>query len=80
MDNNEKLIGVVAKLFRVAPETVNDASSPGTIRRWDSFGTIRLVDDLEKCFGVRFETLEVQDLKSVGAIRSCLAKKGISFP
>ena len=80
MDNYAKLLQVVADLFRVDSKTLNDNSSQDSLRNWDSIGTVSLVSELEQVFGVRFDVLEVQDLKNIGIIKSVLAEKGIAFP
>lgn len=51
-------------------ETVAD-----DVEDWDSLNHIQLIVAIEKHFGVRFTTQEIQDFKNVGEVCDLLARK-----
>ena len=42
---------------------------------WDSLSHVRVLSGVEKEFGIRFRTLEVLSLKSVGELQTLIQKK-----
>ena len=54
-------------------EAIPNDASPETIEGWDSANHLNLVLSLEAEFGVQFDTDEIAELTSVGAIRQRLA-------
>jgi acyl carrier protein len=72
-----KLHAVVARALRVPVASVSDASSPETLRRWDSLHHLELMTAVEEAFGVTFSTGEMIRAQSVGEIRRLLEAKGI---
>lgn len=69
----------MAELFRVDPASLHEDSSQDNIPNWDSLGMINLVTELEQVFKIRFDVLEVQDLKNIRLIKTILTEKGIIF-
>jgi len=68
---------VVAKVLKVSPQKVTDATSPDTVARWDSFRGLLLITEIESAFGVKFTMQEVLSIKDVGSIRGILKKHGV---
>ena len=79
MNNQQRLYNVFSSLFDVPPAEVNDNLSQDHVERWDSFGTVNLVAELEREFNVRFDLMEISDFKTVGIVRTILTEKGILF-
>ncbi len=79
MDNREKLFAAVAGIFNVDSASISEASSPDTVKGWDSLAMVNLVAELEQVFDVQFDILEIADFHNVGIIRTILADKGVSF-
>lgn len=77
MSLDSALRAVVAEVFSIAPDAVNDDLSPDVLTAWDSFGHIRLVAALEERFGITLETTEAMSLFNVGAIRELLVRRGV---
>ena len=75
---DDKLRLLLAKVFGVSAECVNDNTSPQTMPAWDSLATVNMVVALEQHFGCTFSLEEMVQLGSVGAIRRLLAAKGIT--
>ena len=74
---SRKLHEVVAGALRVEGSTISDASSPESLRRWDSLRHLDLMNAVEDAFDVRFSAAEIVRAKSVGDIRRLLHEKGI---
>lgn len=64
----ERVRNVVARTFRVSPETVNAEASLGQLPGWDSFGHLNLMMEIEREFSVRFPTDKINQTKTVGEI------------
>lgn len=79
MDNQTKLLQIIADLFSEDIANLSDATSQDDLEKWDSMGTIDLIAKLEKEFSISFELLEVEELKSIGIIKASLEEKGVSF-
>jgi len=79
MTPREQLYQLVADLFAVEVKELSPSSSRQTLQRWDSMGTIDLVAQLEKTFGVRFDLLEVDELLTLEIVEASLAEKGVRF-
>jgi acyl carrier protein len=68
---------VVARFLKVPVASVTDASSPETLRRWDSLAHLDLISEIEDAYDVRFSTGEVMRAKSVADLRRLLREKGL---
>ena len=79
MNNHERLHQIISDLFEVPVEDLNDQSSGVNIERWDSMGIIDLVTQIEEEFSIKFELMEVEELKTIGVIKNILEEKGVSF-
>lgn len=78
---------ILKKLEAIFREILGDATlvlqpelTAADIAGWDSFNNASLIAAIEKEFGVRFRTAELQELKRVGnyveLIRGKLAQRG----
>jgi acyl carrier protein len=56
---------------------VTDASSPETLRSWDSLSHLDLISEIEEAYDVRFSTGDILKAKSVAAVRRLLREKGL---
>lgn len=79
MDNQKQLFRAFADVLKVDIESLDEASSPDTIRTWDSLAVVNLVCELEQIFGVQFDILEIADFRNIGIIKSILMEKGVVF-
>ena len=76
---SEKLYSIISKVFSVSINEINDESSPQTIKSWDSFNGLILLDELESNFNVKFSILEITDVKNVKDIKRNLKNHGINL-
>jgi acyl carrier protein len=79
MKNEDPLLQVVAEVFGLNVEEVDDSSSQDTIPNWDSLGMINLISEIELRFDVQFDLADLVLFKNVGIIRTLRIEKGVSF-
>jgi acyl carrier protein len=65
---SEKIRNVVARTFKVSPETVTQQTPLGQLPGWDSLSHLTLMMEVEKEFSVRFPTNDISIPTSVGEI------------
>ena len=79
MNNIQKLYHAIANALNVDVELINDETNSDNIDGWDSLGMVRLIIELEKQFGIKFDVFEIVDFQSVKIIKKNLEKKLIKF-
>ena len=79
MNVSERLRALVAMIFKVPVELVDDATTPDGLPAWDSLGQMELVTALEREFSTAFSLEDIMLMNSVGEIRSILENRnGVS--
>jgi acyl carrier protein len=76
---SEKLYSIISKVFSIPINQINDESSPQTIKSWDSFNGLVLLDELESNFNVKFSISEITSVKNVKDIKKNLKNHGINL-
>jgi acyl carrier protein len=74
--NNKDLIRkVILKTFNKSkiPKNISNLKI-GDIKEWDSLGNFNLLLEIEQTFKIRFDLIEIENLKSVPAILKALKK------
>lgn len=71
------LASIIAKVMGVPASNINDSSGPETIKSWDSFNSLVLLDEIESSYKVKFTLEEIHDCKTVADIRRHLRARGI---
>tara|TARA_B100001971_G_C17976529_1_gene425108 strand:- start:261 stop:503 length:243 start_codon:yes stop_codon:yes gene_type:complete len=79
MNNTQKLYHAIANALTVEIELINEETNSDNIDGWDSVGMVRLMIELEKQFGIKFDVVEIVDFQSVNIIKKKLEKKLIKF-
>ena len=74
-----RLRAAVAEILEIDAAEVEDATSPQTVKRWNSMTHMKLVARVEGAFGVRLPVREVIRIKSVGDLRRVLAGQGVEL-
>ena len=69
---------LIAEVLQVPPASINDASSPETVTRWDSMANIMVVTALEERFQVQFTLADIMTMRTVADIKAALARYGVS--
>lgn len=79
MDNNEKLRQVMADIFEVEVDNINEESSQDTLESWDSIHHMNLVFALEEVFEIQLSDEEAVQLQSFKQVKKILQESGIAF-
>ena len=79
MKNYEKLKKVIADIFDVNVNSINEESSNTTIDLWDSIHQMNLIFAIEESFNIHLSDEEVVQLVSVKEIKRILMNNGIDF-
>jgi acyl carrier protein len=58
----EKVKEIMAKIFEIPSESIQDDASPDTIEQWDSLHHLHLVLALEESFGTTFTEEEIIEM------------------
>ncbi|MDZ4405799.1 acyl carrier protein [Prosthecobacter sp.] len=69
----------MAETFKVPADSINENSSAENIERWDSFGYLQLVTNLEEEYHVSFDETELLRMTSYRSIKAILEGKGIEI-
>ena len=75
---NNKINTLVAKVFDVSIDVVNENSGPENIDKWDSLGQLALVSAIEQDFKITLEIEEIFQIMKVGDIYKILQNKGFN--
>jgi acyl carrier protein len=76
-DTGEAVLAVAAEVFQAPEGRVEARWGPEELPRWDSFGHLAFVVELESRFSVRFSTAEILGIKELSdAQRLVLEKLG----
>lgn len=74
-----KLKVVMARIFKVSPESVGPGASPDTIETWDSANHMNLVLALEEEFGVTFTDEQIVEMLSYELVIETLREAGVKI-
>ena len=73
----DTLISLFASVLKVPEGSLNDNSSPDTVKEWDSLSAMHLVAALESTFNVRLNTKEIMRMSTIGIARQVLLEKKV---
>lgn len=76
MELEERLQDLLESIFGPEGRSLADDAGPDTIPAWDSVTHLSLILAIEAEFGVTFTSAELQDLNSIGRLRSRLQLAG----
>lgn len=71
------LKNVLAVLFKVDVDEINDNSSMDNVERWDSLSHLKLVLALEDEFKISFTEEESIEILSLGLIKEVMKEHGV---
>jgi len=77
--SEEKLFEIIARVFNISIEQINDQSNSETIDSWDSFTVYILLDEIELAYNVSITTEESFEIKKVNDIKNILKEKRVNF-
>jgi acyl carrier protein len=65
---------IMAQIFQIDAESIDDATSPDSVERWDSLKHMQLIMALEDEFGIEIADDAIPELLSFRAIVDCVDK------
>jgi acyl carrier protein len=72
---SERLKRVILKELELDEFPLDDATTADQVPGWDSLSHVRVISAVEADFGVRFKTMEVLRLRSVGDLQALVDAK-----
>ena len=71
----DRIKNVMAAVFEISADEINDDSSPDNVKSWDSLKHMNLIVALEEEFGVQFKDDEIVEMMNYALIKLILSKK-----
>jgi len=70
MEQNEVFNQVSAIFRRVISDTIEPrlSTSSREVQKWDSLSHVMFIAEVEKTFGIRFDILDMLDMRTIGDI------------
>lgn len=75
----QKLKKIIADILDIEESAVHDDISSSTVESWDSFNTLLIASEIDRVFSVKLTMEEIANMKSVGAIKTLLKKRGVEL-
>ena len=76
---NSEFKEIIAKVFNIKAEEVNEDLSKDDIGSWDSLKQMDMIFSLEEKYSLQFEIEEIASMNSIKEIMRILSKKGIDL-
>ena len=70
---------ILASVFEVSAEDINEQSSPDTLAKWDSMHKMRLIVDLEEAFEITFTDEQVVNMVDYPSVKTAVCEYDIKF-
>jgi acyl carrier protein len=77
--NEERLKNLMADIFGIDANTINDDTSIDTVDEWDSIKHLNLILAVESEFDITFDELETVEILNYPLIKITLEEHGIDF-
>jgi acyl carrier protein len=71
----DKIINIMAAVFEISVDQINDESSPDTVESWDSLKQMILVTALEEEFEIELSDDEIAEMMSMKLIKIIIKDK-----
>jgi acyl carrier protein len=78
MQVHQQLEQIFKEVFSDDSLVLRDEMTSADIPGWDSVAHINLMFTIESTFGIQFIGNELAELKNIGELKQCLAKKGLA--
>ena len=77
--NMNKLKQVLADVFKIDFQTINDETSVDNVEKWDSLNHLNLVLALEEAFDISFTEEQTIEILNYPLIKMVLQDHGVTF-
>ena len=74
-DIMDRVRNIMMDVFDVDQLTITEATTARDIKPWDSLHHIRLMVAIERAFKIRFNDAEIDKLKDIGDLITCIQAK-----
>ena len=74
-----KLKQVLADVFKIDIQTINDETSVDNVEKWDSLNHLNLVLALEEAFDISFTEEQTIEILNYPLIKMVLQEHGVTF-
>jgi acyl carrier protein len=74
----DALVQLFAEVLKIDPKELDEDSSPGTVKQWDSLAAMNLVVAIEERFQVQLSTKEIMKMSTIGRARKTLQQKKVA--
>ena len=71
----DKLKEIMALVFDVSEDAINEDTSPDDLDNWDSIGSVNLITALEEAFDVEFEEEDILEMLNFQLIKLKIEEK-----
>lgn len=78
-DNLNKLEEVLIQVLGCKKEDLRDENGPNKITNWDSITHMEMTSKIEESFGVEFDVDEINQIDTIGKIKTLLKKHKIDL-
>ena len=68
---------IVAKVFKIDKDRVNDETSPKNCEQWTSLNHLILIKEINKNYDIKLSFAEIKTIKNVSDIKQLLKSKGV---
>jgi acyl carrier protein len=68
LEIRSRILGVLSKQLSVTTDEILDDDGPGDFQKWDSFGQLEIITELEKEFSIQFSIDDIMTIENVGDI------------
>jgi len=75
--SENRLKEIVAKVFLIDENEVDDKLSRKDVEEWDSMGHLMLISEVEAAYGVFVPDEDITGIKTVGDVKKVLRKLGV---
>ncbi len=65
MEIERRICQVIADVFNLSSEKIDEDSSNESVEEWDSLGQLQVIMAIEKEFNIRFKAAELSELTSI---------------
>ncbi len=70
-----QLSGIMREVLDDPSVTLTPATTAGDVEGWDSMTNISFLVEVERRFGVKFRTAEIEEMRNVGDMLDMIASK-----
>jgi acyl carrier protein len=70
---------ILADVFEISTDDINEQSSPATIAKWDSMHKMKFIVDLEEAFEITFTDEQIIEMIDYQSVKKAVCDQGIIF-